>query len=292
MRLRTLLVAIGLCAGPVSAQDLPVIVADSYPMAFLAETLVGDAAEVRLVVPEGRDPASWRPTLADIVEIQAADLIVLNGSGLTDWSTRAALPRSRTVDTGRGLESDLIATDTITHSHGQEGSHSHEGVAPSTWLDLGLAIRQAEVLARAMTRALPNAPVADNLTRLSDDLRELDAMGDALVDGAAIPVITSHPRYEYLGRAYGLQVTSLDWTAGDVPDASQLATLRTFAEETGAEVLIWEVAPPPEARASVEALGLAQAVIPPMSTKPDTGDFLTGLRAGLADLAEALDTVD
>ncbi|MEM7566038.1 MAG: metal ABC transporter substrate-binding protein, partial [Pseudomonadota bacterium] len=211
--MRALLALLALIV-PASAQDRPVIVADSYPVAYFAERLAGDAAEVRLAVPEGRDPASWRPTLAEIVEIQAADLIVLNGSGLSDWTARAALPRARTVDTGRGIADRRIATDTITHSHGAEGSHSHEGVATHTWLDLDLAIRQAEALAPALSRAIPEATVDTNLEALRADLAALDAAGDALVEGGVVPVITTHPRYEYLGRAYGFSVAALDWDAG------------------------------------------------------------------------------
>lgn len=288
--MRALLGALLLVAAPAMAQDRPVIVADSYPVAFFAETLAGDAAEVRLAVPEGRDPSSWRPGLSEIVEIQGADLIVLNGSGLSDWTTRAALPRSRTVDTGRGLSDDLIATDTITHSHGQEGSHSHEGVATHTWLDLDLAARQAETLARAMGRAVPGAPVGDNLDALLSELAALDAAGEGLVDGDPVPVIASHPRYEYFGRAYGLGVTALDWTAGAVPDAGQLAELEARMADTGARILIWEAEPPAEARDAVAALGLKQAVVPPLATRPAQGDFLSAFRAGLAELEAVLGT--
>nr|WP_238941394.1 metal ABC transporter substrate-binding protein [Jannaschia sp. Os4] len=275
-------------AAPAAAQNRPVIVADSYPVAYFAGRLAGDAAEVRLAVPEGRDPASWRPGLAEIVEIQAADLIVLNGSGLSDWTTRAALPRARTVDTGRGLEGDLIATDTITHSHGAEGSHSHEGVATHTWLDLGLASRQAEALAPALARAVPGADVEGALAALLSDLSALDAAWDGLVDGEPVPVIVSHPRYEYLGAAYGLDVSALDWAAGAVPDADQLAALGALAAETGARVLVWEAEPPDAARAAVAALGLAQAVVPSLAVPPVQGDFAAAMQAGLTDLQAAL----
>ncbi|PWJ17537.1 metal ABC transporter substrate-binding protein [Jannaschia seohaensis] len=282
---------LALLAAPAWGQDRPVIVADSYAVAQFAQALAGDAAEVRLAVPEGRDPASWRPSLSEIVEIQAADLIVLNGAGLSDWTTRAALPRSRTVDTARTLSDALIATDTITHSHGAEGSHSHEGIDPHIWLDLDLAAEQAEALAAAMARALPDGPVAANLDALLAELDRLDAAGDALVEGMPVPAITSHPRYAYLGRAYGLQVTELDWGAGVAPEAAQLAELERAAAETGARLLIWEAEPPAAARDAVAALGLAQAVVPALAIPPAEGDFVSAVEAGLVALAEALAAV-
>ncbi|TFL19800.1 metal ABC transporter substrate-binding protein [Jannaschia formosa] len=286
--MRTALAALALLAAPAMAQDRPVIVADSYPMAYFAGRLAGSAAEVRLAVPEGRDPTSWRPGLAEIVEIQGADLIVLNGSGLSDWTTRAALPRARTVETGRGLTEELIATETITHSHGAEGSHSHEGVAPETWLDLDLAARQAEALAAALERALPDADVETALAGLQADLAEIDAAAEALVEGDPVPAIASHPRYAYFGRAYGFDVTPLNWEAGAAPTPDQLAELEARAAETGARLLIWEAVPPEEARAAVARLGLAQAVLPSLIVPPAEGDFVSALAGGIDALAEAV----
>ncbi|MGR3485619.1 MAG: metal ABC transporter substrate-binding protein [Paracoccaceae bacterium] len=284
---RAAVVALGSLAAPALAQDRPVIVADSYPMAYFAEALAGDAAEVRLLVPEGRDPASWRPTLGEIADIQAADLIVLNGAGLADWTTRAALPRARTVETGRGLSDAFIATQTITHSHGAEGSHSHEGVASHLWLDLDLAARQAEALAPALARAVPGADVEASLASLTEELRALDALGDALTQ-APVAVVTSHPRYDYLARAYDLDAHSLDWEAGAAPDPDALSDLARLAAETGARTLIWEADPGPQARDAVTSLGLTQAVLPPLSMPVEGADFATTMRNGLTDLAEAL----
>lgn len=286
--MRALAAALALLAGPAPAQDRPVIVADSYPMAYFAERLAGDAAEVRLLVPEGRDPASWRPSLAEIAEIQAADLIALSGSGLSDWTTRAALPRARTVDTGRRLASALVSTETITHSHGAEGAHSHEGTATHTWLDMEQAAVQAGALAAAMRRAVPGADVEAGLEALHADLAALDARGDALVKGAPVPAIASHARYEYLGRAYGLEIASLDWEAGAAPSPEALDELARLAEETGARVLIWEAEPPATAREAVDAIGLAQAVVPPLAMPPAEGDFAGAMAAGLDALGAAL----
>lgn len=284
--MRTMLAAL-LLATSAQAQERPVIVADSYPMAWVAERLVGDAAEVRLAVPPGRDPASWRPTIAEIAQMQGADLIVLNGSGLADWVDRAALPRARTVDTGRAVADRAIPTETITHSHGAEGAHSHEGIASHTWLDLETLALQAGAVARALPRAVPGADPAA-LDALEAELAALDARADALVAGPDVPVIASHPRYEHLGAAYGLDVASLDWEAGAAPGAAMLDELAALAAETGAGVLIWEVEPPEEARDAVSSLGLAQAVVPPLSMPPASGDFADAFAAGLASLEAAL----
>ncbi|MEO0678142.1 MAG: zinc ABC transporter substrate-binding protein, partial [Pseudomonadota bacterium] len=64
-----------------TAQDRPEIMAVNYALQHMAQTLVGDAAEVTFPVPAGVDPSFWRPSVSDISAVQAADLILLNGAG-------------------------------------------------------------------------------------------------------------------------------------------------------------------------------------------------------------------
>ena len=80
-------------------------------------------------VPVGADPETWQPGIAELSALQEADLILLNGAGHYGWTERVSLPRSRTVDTSRAFADALIAVEGVTHSHGDEGEHSHGAIA-------------------------------------------------------------------------------------------------------------------------------------------------------------------
>lgn len=275
-------------ASAVSAAEKPVVAAVNYPLAYFAERLGGDAIEVLFPVPADRDPAFWRPSLADIAAIQQADLIALNGAGYAAWTTKASLPRSRIVDTSAAFKAKFVRTETVTHSHGADGEHSHEGVASHTWLDFSLAARQAETLAAAMKRRLPDlaARIEAEASTLAQDLAALDqaareaasALGDA-------PLIVTHPRYQYFAAAYGLDIHSLEWEAGEAPTEAQWDELAALAGETGARILIWEAEPPAASRDRAAAIGFRDAVMPPLARLPNDGDFLTAMRASFDDLA-------
>lgn len=292
--LATFGIALGLVfalAAPASAQERPVIAVVSYPLAYFAERLAGDAAEVVFPVPDGSDPSFWRPGVGDISAIQQADLIVLNGAGFAVWTTRASLPRSRIVDTSAGFADAYIATRSITHSHGPEGEHSHAGTASYTWLDFDQAALQADALAAAMVRRLPAAEprIADALTTLKADLARLDATAAEIGAGAAgLPVITSHPRYQYFGRAYGLDVSAVEWEAGEMATEDQWRAFEALVSETGARLFVWEAEPPAEARDRMRALGMADVVFPPLASRPGSGDFASRMTATLDDLREAV----
>lgn len=289
--LRSAAAALLLLSATAAAQDRPRIVAVNYPLAYFAERLAGEGADVVLPVPEGADPAFWRPAIAEIQAIQSADLILLNGAGFAAWTERVSLPTARIADTSRGFADRYIATKTITHSHGPDGAHSHTGTAAHTWLDQTQARAQAEAVADALIGhgLATTQEIAPRLAALDADLRMLDAAGRRLSARAGDAIlIATHPRYQYLARAYGLTIHALEWEAGAAPDAAQRDALAALASETGATILLWEAAPPEGARAAVQALGLSDVVFPTFAMPPGDGDYVSGLSTALRDLAAAL----
>ena len=278
-------------AGPAMAQDRLSVAAGNYPLAYFAERIAGDLADVLFPVPADVDPSFWRPGIADISAFQAADLIVLNGAGFADWTARTSLPRSRIVNASAAFEDAFIATETVTHSHGDGGEHSHTGTASYVWLDFGQAAMQAATIAAALIRRAPaaEAQISENLAALIADLTALDAEAQAI--GAAaegLTFITSHPRYQYFGRAHDLTLRALDWDAREEPSEAQWQALEALVGESGATVFVWEAAPSDTALQRMEDLGLSNAVFAPMANRPTNGDFLQGMQDGLSALAEAV----
>lgn len=274
-----------------AAQDGSRIVAVNYPLQYFAERLLGDAGEAVYPVPEGTDPSFWRPSIAEISLIQSADLILLNGAGFAAWTDRVSLPRARLVDTSRGLEDQFLVTESITHSHGPGGEHSHEGTASYLWLDPELASHQAGAVAAAIkARGLAQeASVDAALEALQRELRELGAMAEASLTNAADTVlIATHPRYQYLAEAFGLTIVSLEWEAGRQPSEKDLEDLETLMAGTGASVLIWEAEPPAAARDAVVALGLTDVVFPTLAEPPAGGSFFGVFQDAVTALVEAV----
>lgn len=285
--LKRLALAAALVASPIAAQDKPVVATVNYPLAWMAERLGREAVEVLFPVPADRDPSFWRPGLSDIAAIQGADVVALNGAGFAGWTARTSLPRSRIVDTSGDFADAYISTETVTHSHGADGAHSHTGTASYTWLDFDQAAQQARALAAMMDRRIPalGDTVAETLPALIADLEALDADAqEALSALQGAPLIATHPRYQYFARAYGLEIASLAWEAGEMPTDDQWNALAALAEDTGAATMIWEAAPPDAAIDRAKAMGLRSVVFSPLAGTPETGDFLTVMRAQLRSL--------
>lgn len=280
-----------LAALPVQAGEPLKIVTVNYPLAYFAERIAGEAAEVAFPVPKGRDPAFWKPSIAEIGAIQQADLIVLNGAAYAKWTTKASLPRRALLDTSAGFAERFIPTKTITHSHGAEGEHSHTGVAAIVWLDFDQAAQQAEAIAKRLARAAPDSAdaIAANLEALKVDLAALDAEAKALATEIGDrPLLASHPRYQYLARRYGLNLEAMEWDPAEPPTGKQWAQLDAVIARHPARVMIWEAAPLPEVAALLTKRGVDSVVFETAANLPAKGDFLAAMRRGLEALRAAL----
>lgn len=287
--LKRLAICLSIVAGVASAQDRPVIATVNYPLAFMAERLGGDAVEVLFPVPDGRDPSFWRPDLSEIAAIQQADLIALNGAGFATWTTRTSLPRSRLVDTSAAFSDAYIATQSVTHSHGADGEHSHTGTASYTWLDFAHAARQAETLAAAMKRRMPELgdQIDVALPALVAELMALDAEArDVLTALQGTTILATHPRYQYFARAYGLDIASLEWDAGAMPNDAEWQALQDIADQKGATLLTWEATPPDAAMNRASEMGLKSVVFSPLATRPSNGDFVLVMQTQIANMVK------
>ena len=272
------------------ADEKPRVVAVNYPLQYFAERLLGGAAEVVFPVPEDVDPSFWRPSISDISTVQSAELILLNGAGFATWIDRVSLPRARVVNTSRAIEDQFIVTESITHSHGDGGEHSHEGVASYTWLAPMLASAQAEAVAAAIARKglAPPDEVYAKLGALIGELETLAADAKLALSGAReIPMVATHPRYQYLAQRYDLSIASLEWEAGEAPSAEGLAELEALVTETGARILIWEAEPPAVAIEATDALGIQSVVFDPMAHAPIDGTYPEAFAAAVTNLADA-----
>ena len=260
-----------------STQPL-ILYASNYPLKYFAERIAGPLAEVRFPATGQGDPAYWSPAGEAIAAMQQADLILLNGATYEQWVKNVTLPESRLVNTTAGLEDRLVEVqDAVTHSHGDEGAHSHAGTAFTTWLDFSLAAEQAGAIQTALIRELPaaEAELQGRFASLREDLLALDGELKALAAASAPTVFFSHPVYQYLQRRYGIDGYSVHWEPGQAPDAKAIKDFRHDLGHHPSNWMIWEAAPLAETRTLLEEMGVATVVFDPCADTPAQGDFLS-----------------
>ncbi|MFN0077693.1 MAG: metal ABC transporter substrate-binding protein [Prosthecobacter sp.] len=277
-------------AAPAKSGKPQVLVAN-YPLQYFAQRIAGDAVEVRFLAPKNEDPAFWQPVEAAVTALQGADLILMNGATYSKWADKVTLPESKVVDTSSAFANNFIQiTDATTHSHGPGGEHSHNGTAFTTWIDFKQASLQARAVSEALINLVPAAKetMEKNADALKDELDALDdrmsALSRRLVNQ---PLVASHPVYHYLARRYGMNLKSVLWEPDTVLDDKYMSDLNSILATHRARWMIWEGEPTKDNVEKLAALGLQSVVFEPCGNVPDSGDFMTVMKANLAALEQA-----
>ncbi|HYF34514.1 MAG TPA: metal ABC transporter substrate-binding protein [Prosthecobacter sp.] len=263
----------------------------NYPLQYFAERIGGDAVTVKFPAPGDEDPAFWQPDDAAIAQYQAADVILMNGATYSKWAEKVTLPAMKVVDTSKGFAKAFIEIPaSTTHSHGPGGEHSHSGTAFTTWIDFQQAIQQAEAVANALKAAKPDSAgaVDANFQALKADLEGLDARLVAVGKRiAGAPLMASHPVYHYFARRYGLNLKSVLWEPETVPDDKAMEELKSILTNHSAKHMICEGEPAKESVTKLDALGIKSVVFDPCGNVPESGDFLTVMKANVEGLEKA-----
>jgi zinc transport system substrate-binding protein len=268
------------------------VVAINAPLAYFAERLGGDLFRVDTLAEVGIDPADWQPSVADVMAMQEADLILLNGAGYEPWLERVSLPAPRVLISSEAVTEQLIESETITHQHGPEGAHSHTETAFTLWLDPLLAVEQARAVGSAISVLHPQA--ANEIEERMDDLeQELLQLHEAwlrvVVQIGSAPLLFSHPVYQYLERRYQLNGRSLHWEPDEDPGESEWSSIVALLETQPATLMIWEAEPLPDIASRLDAMGVSVLVVEPAADVDPDATYLERQRANVARLSTALE---
>ena len=220
-------------------KNLPRIVVTSQPLLQMTHAIVGDAADVVLVVPGDTSSRDWSPTADDARIMQQAGLILISGAGYEPWKDRVSLPGSRTRDTAADYYDQLIRIpDAVTHQHGPDGPHSHPGTVWSTWLDPELCAAQLHQVSIACGRLVPEQKKSIEAAeaRLSAELNSLIPMIDSIKAAGkheARTVYSDTPHYLYLTRRLGWTLSYLHWdSASTLSETDRTELVKTFSANT------------------------------------------------------------
>jgi len=206
------------------------VVAVSYPLQFLTQEIVG--YEIVVTLPSGGradDPRKSHPSREAIERMQESDLVIANGTGAryAKWMALVSLPESKIVNAasyGLALREFIqIKGESIVHSHGPEGEHSHPVMAARTWLDPALAKKQASYIAKQLKQTYPEHAehFDENLvglqTRLSELVTQVEELKKVSLRESPI-VLTVGSKLLFFARAAGFTTQPI---SGFSKDADQ-----------------------------------------------------------------------
>ena len=270
----------------------PKFAVTNYPMWYFTRRLAGGRVDIVFPVPREEDPAFWKPSDADILKYQTADLILLNGAEYEKWGLTAVLPLARQVITSAAFADRYVANgEVVTHSHGPQGMHSHGLLDFNTWMDPTQAALQAYCIRDQLTKVLPSAEKEfnANFQKLQEDLTALDAsLAAASTALGSSPLLASHPVYQYAARRYNWNLKCVHWEPDEMPSEGEWKEFEKLHASHPAKFMIWEEAPLHAVAERLRKMGVEPIAFETCASEPDSHDYFKAMRANAERLANAL----
>ena len=284
-RIATALVAIALLAlaasacssdGSSSSSSTPTVIVTTSILGDVVENVVGDAAEVEVLMPAGVDPHEFELSAAQAAEMQEADVIVANGLGF-----EAGMADALDAAEGAGVpvyevapEVDPLPLAEGDGEHAEEGDEHTEdggGLDPHVFTDPERMARATENIAGALADEVP-ALDTDAVRARADayaaEVRDLDASVEEQL--AAVPedrrvLITNHDVFSYFADRYGFEVVGTVIPSGTTlaePSSQELTDLADTIREYDVPAVFADASSPTElADALADESGLEVEVV-------------------------------
>lgn len=291
--------------GPVAAQPTQAsVVVTTEVLGSIVKQLVGPAAEVTVIMPNGANPHSYEPSARDAEAMLQADVLVSNGLDLEE-SLVPVLASAQAEGVSWFQAADhvsLLGLDTAeehdeehAEEHAEPGSrddHDHGLEDPHIWTDPLAMVGVVEALAGVLADA--GVDVTARAEDLVVELEDLDAEVEGIL--AAVPsdgrkLVTGHRSLGYFAERYGFQqigtvIPSLS-TSGE-PSAREMAQLIEDIKANDVAAVFSEVGTPQSVAEAVASD--AGATLVPLSTSqlPEGGSYQDLVRDIATTIAGAL----
>ncbi len=228
------------------------VVCTLFPYYDFVRQIGGDAVDVTLLVPAGRETHSFEPTPRDVIRISEADVFIYNGGESEQWVNDILDAAGENIpcvlsmmDAAELYEEEYAEGMQGASGHGHDDHDDHDHGAEDTdaaydehiWTSPVTAMTLCRVIADALCQADP-AHAEGYRARLDDYLTELTALDETfrgVVDGGSRKLLVFGDRFPllYFCREYGLDYrAAFHGCAGDTePSLSTLKYLIDLVRE-------------------------------------------------------------
>ena len=234
--------------------DRPTVVVTYSVLGSIVEQLVGDAATVTTLIPDGQDPHEFEPSAKDIESLNNASIVVSNGLDFEE-GLEETLENAKTAGVNIFMAGDHITVRELSDEdddHADEATtdttvvkeeeHDHGASDPHLWLSPAAMLEMLPELSKAVGAAI-GADLSVQLETLVAELTALDTEIQEIIGGIKCELVSGHDEMGYFADRYGCEVigaiipsfsTTSEASAGELADLkAEVATHDVKAVFTG-----------------------------------------------------------
>ncbi|MBO3750384.1 zinc ABC transporter substrate-binding protein [Streptosporangiaceae bacterium NEAU-GS5] len=274
-------------ANSVNPGAIPVAAA-FYPLEWLTQQVGGQDVAVTGLTKPGVEPHDLELTPQQVGQIEdARQVVYIKGVQPAVDEAVAAHAADRAFDAAT-----LVPT---INAASEEGEHEESDVPydPHIWLDPSRFATIATDLGERLATADP-AHAAGYKQRAAATAARLTALDGEYAKGLATcanrAIVTGHAAFGYLAQRYHLeQVGIAGIDPESEPSPARLAQVADVARQKQVTTIFTEeLVSPKVAEVLAKEVGAATAVLNPIESRPEQGDYVSAARENLTTLRKAL----
>ena len=269
------------------------IVAGFYPLAYAAEGIAGDLAEVVSLAGPGVEPHDLELTPGDVAEINDADLVVYIPEFIPALDAVVkTLDQSKVINATQGIT--LISGDSHSHegeeSHSEEEGHSDESATdPHIWLNPSNMVLIGNSIAQALSALTSDSAINENRSSFENALTTLATDYTTKLANCSIKaLVVSHEAFGYIAEAYGFEQVGISGLSPEAePSPARLAEVAKIAKAENATTIYYEsLVDPKVAKTLADELKITAEMLDPLESPPASGDYLSVMAQNLDTLVK------
>lgn len=243
-----------------------VIIATLFPQYDFTRQIVGDKAEVKLLLPPGGESHSYEPTTDDIIKINKADMFVYTGKYMEPWSERIISgitnKEVKILDVSNGIElSKEENNEEEEHKHENhvhdENKHTEHEYNPHIWTSPVIANKMVDNILNELCSIDPNNAdyYKDNANKYKEKLDSLDKEFKEIVKESKRKTIVFGGRYafHYFEKEYGLNhISAYDSCSSETePSVATISKIIDYVKKENIPIIYYEELTTPKVAKSI-----------------------------------------
>jgi zinc transport system substrate-binding protein len=210
---------------------MPKVAVSIAPQKYFVKQIMGEDAEITILVPNGSSPATYAPKPSQLKALSQVSLYFTIGVAFEKhWLRRfkSINHQMRLIDTTKGIQK-------ITMQHHADATHAHHterGLDPHVWLSPLLVIQQAKNIKEALIALdKPNQEKYEkNFLTFKERLKSLhEEIDKALKPLKKRDFIVFHPSFGYFAKEFSLKQVAIE-REGKEPSLRYLKRVIDYAK--------------------------------------------------------------
>ncbi|MFD4369703.1 zinc ABC transporter substrate-binding protein AztC [Rhodococcus sp. NPDC058521] len=226
--------------------DRPTVVVTTNILGDITQNIVGDAAEVRVLMPRNADPHSFEVSAAESARIASADLVISNGLGLEEGI-------AKTVDAARSEDVPVLEVAPAVNPIAFDAGAGAGTPDPHFWTDPDRVADAVGLIRDAVVEHVDGVEASvidERAQRYGGRISELTSTMTARFQSIPEPqriLITNHHVFGYLAQRFDFDVIGAVVPSGTTlasPSSADLADLSTAVRNSGVRAIFVDSSQP------------------------------------------------